>query len=89
MLLAIPIKTKREQLEAPQLIMRSVFRSIASKNVINLSPNAKSALNSFQCPLDALGKTEIPGIGVVTAALLHVVKGVQVGACLFRSFILA
>jgi len=48
-----------------------------SKNAFNLSPTAKAALNAFQCTLDALGKTPIPGIGAVTAVLLQVVKGVQ------------
>ena len=53
-----------------------------SKNAINLSPNTKAALIAFQCTLDALGTTPIPGIGAVTAVLLQVIESVQVGACL-------
>jgi len=54
-----------------------VVQQVPSKNAFNLSPTAKAALNAFQCTLDALGKTPIPGIGAVTAVLLQVVKGVQ------------
>jgi len=53
-----------------------------SKTAMSLSPNAKGALNAFQYTLDILGKTPIPGIGAVTAALLQVVKGVQVSVVL-------
>ena len=62
---------------------------LPSKNAIDLSPNAKAALNAFQYTLNALGKMPIPGIGAFTTALLQVVKGVQVGACLLGSFVLA
>ena len=50
-----------------------VVQQAPSKNAFNLSPTAKAALNAFQCTLDALGKTPIPGMGVVTAVLLKVV----------------
>lgn len=60
-----------------------------SKNAVDFSPNTKAALNAFQCTLDVLGKTPIPGIGAVTATLSQVVKGVQVRACPLGSFVLA
>ena len=41
-------------------------------------PKAKAALNAFQCTLSIFGQTPIPGIRAVTAALLQVVKGIQV-----------
>ena len=57
-----------------------------SKNPVNLSPNAKAALNAFQSTLGILGQTPIPGIKAVTAALLQVVKGIQVRTCSSRVF---
>lgn len=55
----------------------SVVQAPPSKNDSSLSPKAKAALSALQYTLDLLGKTPLPGIGAVTAALLQVVKGVQ------------
>jgi hypothetical protein len=57
-----------------------VVQTPASKTAVKFSPNAKAALSAFQYTLDVLGKTPVPGIGAVTAALTQVVKGVQVRA---------
>ena len=57
-----------------------------SKDAVNLSPKAKAALNAFQSTLGILGQTPIPGIRAVTAALLQVVKGIQVRTCSSRVF---
>ena len=66
-----------------------VVQPLPCKTAVEISPSAKAALNAFQCTLDALGKTPIPGIGAVTATLLHIVKGVQVrGVFLGLSFYL-
>ena len=66
----------------------------ASKNTVNLLPDSRQTQFRKQPSilfnaLDALGKTAIPGIGPVTAALLNVVKSVQVRAGPFCSFVLA